>query len=66
METEPGPDDDFTALAAELETETITFVDALNDEIADLVETSDHLDYDYICETSPTTASPRTVTVTST
>ncbi|MFC7138510.1 exodeoxyribonuclease VII large subunit [Halosimplex aquaticum] len=49
METEPGPETDLATLATELETENITFVDDLNDEIADLVETSDHLDYDYIC-----------------
>ncbi|WP_415380454.1 hypothetical protein [Halosimplex sp. TS25] len=48
METEPGTDDELTALAAELETENITFVDDLNDEIAALVGTSDHLQYDYI------------------
>jgi len=48
MKTEPGTDDDLATLAAELETENITFVDALNDEIADLVENTDHLQYDYI------------------
>ncbi|WP_123537861.1 exodeoxyribonuclease VII large subunit [Halosimplex salinum] len=49
METEPGADNELATLATELETENVTFVDRLNAEIADLVENTDHLDYDYIC-----------------
>jgi exodeoxyribonuclease VII large subunit len=40
--------DDLTALSAELDTESITFVDSLNTKIADLVENTRTLEYEYI------------------
>lgn len=39
---------DITALSAELDTESVTFVDSLNSDISDLVENTAALEYEYI------------------
>jgi exodeoxyribonuclease VII large subunit len=43
-----GPTDDIAALSAELDTDSITFVDSLNTEIAEIVENTQTLEYEYI------------------
>lgn len=50
METEPDPtpESDLATLRERLDTEAVTFVDMLNDELATLVESADHLGFDYL------------------
>ncbi|MBX0305686.1 exodeoxyribonuclease VII large subunit [Haloarcula salinisoli] len=50
MGTEPDatPDSDLATLQERLDTESVTFVDAMNDELATLIEDANHLGFDYL------------------
>ena len=50
MGTEPDatPESDLGALQEQLDTEAVTFVDTVNDELATLIEDADHLSFDYL------------------
>lgn len=50
MGTEPDatPESDLATLQERLDTEAVTFVDTVNDELATLIEDADHLGFDYL------------------
>jgi len=50
MGTEPdtNPESDLATLQERLDTEAVTFVDAMNDELATLIEDADHLGFNYL------------------
>ncbi|MBX0288734.1 exodeoxyribonuclease VII large subunit [Halomicroarcula sp. F28] len=50
MGTEPDapPDSNLASLQERLDTEAVTFVDAMNDELSTLIEGADHLGFDYL------------------
>jgi len=50
MGTEPNatPASDIATLQERLETEAVTFVDTVNDELTALIEDTDHLGFDYL------------------
>ena len=48
MGTEPTPASDLATLQDCLDTEAVTFVDTVTDELATLIEDADHLAFDYL------------------
>jgi hypothetical protein len=50
MGTEPSPASDLATLQDRLDTEAVTFVDTVNDELATLIEDADLLAFDYLIQ----------------